>query len=156
MTKIEYVSLFVFRNICASCVKLKTINRSARVFAILRSYLRRVQWALTLVHRVYTCSCPYPIRSTDRGRIADSCRIAECTLPDRSALSDDPTPRREPYAPWRSPSPVSVRLAWHRKHPARSTGIRRYCRSTVQPYERDHRLQHATKGTCLRIFIGEQ
>lgn len=134
-------SLF-FYNTCASCVKLKIINCTPRVYSqcILRSRLRRMRWALTLVRKVYTCLSPYPIHSKDRGRIAGSCRIVECTLPDRSALSDDPMQRREPYVPSRSPSPVSARQAWHRKHPARSTGIRHYCRSTVQLCGRGHHL----------------
>jgi len=118
---------------------------------LLRRYIALVQFsnqvtlakstmALTQVRRVCTCLYPYPIRSTDRGRIAGNCHIVACTLPDRSALSGDPTLRKEPYAPSKFPWLVSVRLAWHRKRPARSTGIHRYCRSTVPPCEHDRRL----------------
>lgn len=53
---------------------------------------------LTRVGTAYRSSTVCPNRSTDRGRIAGSCRIGERTWTGRSAGRSRQTPRTGPYA----------------------------------------------------------
>lgn len=72
---------------------------------------------LTQARTVYTCSCPCPIRSKDRERSEDNCRIFACTSPSRSVLFDGRKLRKEPCAPSRFPSPGSARPVSRQKRP---------------------------------------